>query len=381
MSEQILDGDAAMAYGALAAGVKLVASYPGSPSSGTVEFLISRAEDHGLYIEWSSNEKVAMELAIGASIAGRRALVCVKSVGMNAMLDPLMVLNLTPVHGGLVILLGDDPGGYGSQNDQDTRSLAPLLEVPWLEPAGPAEGLAMMRAAFDASEQLHLPLILRETRSFAQQLETVDVPEGPYRQPDLGLARERWRFVPAPRNVLEKHRALHERLASAVRGSRACHSTAWVGVDHGESLPPGSRTASCLMSLARASTQVCGSSSWPPSTRCRRNSPRGSSRVAARSWSSRRTSRSWRSGSRRSPTNAGFQPGSLASRPATYDVRGNCSAGRSSGLWPLRAGLAPAREYTAEHEAGERPRRENHCCGVPIPRDPRRAGRGRRRGR
>ncbi len=189
MSEQILDGDAAMAYGALAAGVKLVASYPGSPSSGTVEFLISRAEDHGLYIEWSSNEKVAMELAIGASIAGRRALVCVKSVGMNAMLDPLMVLNLTPVHGGLVILLGDDPGGYGSQNDQDTRSLAPLLEVPWLEPAGPAEGLAMMRAAFDASEQLHLPLILRETRSFAQQLETVDVPEGPYRQPDLGLAR------------------------------------------------------------------------------------------------------------------------------------------------------------------------------------------------
>ena len=100
MPERILNGDEAMAYGALVAGVKLVTSYPGSPSSGTVEALIGLAQVHELDIEWSSNEKVAIELAIGASIAGRRALVCVKSVGMNAMLDPLMVLNITPVHGG-----------------------------------------------------------------------------------------------------------------------------------------------------------------------------------------------------------------------------------------------------------------------------------------
>src|SRR3954466_5373682 len=107
MSERILNGGEAMAYGALVAGVKLVTSYPGSPSSGTVEALIGLAQAHDLDIEWSSNEKVAIELAIGTSIAGRRALVCVKSVGMNSMLDPLMVLNITPVHGGLVILLGD----------------------------------------------------------------------------------------------------------------------------------------------------------------------------------------------------------------------------------------------------------------------------------
>src|SRR5262245_62710495 len=118
-----------------------------------------------------------MEIGIGASIAGRRALVCTKSVGMNVMLDPLMALNLTPNHGGLVIRLGDDPGGYGSQNDQDSRPLALLLETPLLEPAGPAEGFAMMREAFAASELLRMPVIVRITRSFTQLEEAVDVPD------------------------------------------------------------------------------------------------------------------------------------------------------------------------------------------------------------
>jgi indolepyruvate ferredoxin oxidoreductase alpha subunit len=211
----------ALAHGALVSGVKVVTSYPGSPSSETVAALIDLAERHGLHVEWSSNEKVAMEIGIGASIAGRRALVGTKSVGMNVMIDPLMALNLTPVHGGLVILLGDDPGGYGSQNDQDTRPLAPMLEMPWLEPATPAEGFAMMQAAFDVSERYHTAVVVRITRSFVQQVEAVDIPEGPYPQPDLGLVRETWRFVPVPRNVVEKHRALHERLALMERWADA----------------------------------------------------------------------------------------------------------------------------------------------------------------
>lgn len=215
MTARVLSGDEAMAQGALAAGVGVVTSYPGSPSSGTVEVLIGLAERHGLYVEWSSNEKVALELGIGASIAGRRALVCTKSVGMNAMLDPLMALNLTPVHGGLVILLGDDPGGYGSQNDQDTRLLAPLLELPLLEPAGPAEGYVLVQAAFEASERLGLPVIVRETRSFSQREEPVELRDGPFAPVDRGPAREPWRFVPVPRNVVEKHRELHERLQEA----------------------------------------------------------------------------------------------------------------------------------------------------------------------
>jgi len=214
MAEKILSGDEALAYGALSGGVKLVTSYPGSPSSGTVATLIGLAEENDIYVEWSSNEKVAMEMGIGASIAGRRALVCVKSVGMNAMVDPLMALNLTPVNGGVVILLGDDPGGYGSQNDQDSRPLATLLEMPMMEPAAPAEAYRMMQDAFHVSEQYRTAVIIRETRSFSQGKGTVSVSEDPYRAADAGFVREPYRFVPVPGNAVEKHRALHNTIES-----------------------------------------------------------------------------------------------------------------------------------------------------------------------
>jgi len=216
MIQKILNGDEALAYGALLSGVKLVTSYPGSPSSGTVEALIDLAKSHNIYVEWSSNEKVAMEMGIGASIAGRRALTCVKSVGMNAMIDPLMALNLTPVNGGLVILLGDDPGGYGSQNDQDSRPLATLLEMPMMEPATPAEGYAMMQEAFRISEQYRTAVIIRETRSFSQQEESVPVSEEPYPEANIGIVREPYRFVPVPKNAVEKHRGLHNTIKSLV---------------------------------------------------------------------------------------------------------------------------------------------------------------------
>ena len=212
MPKKTMNGDQAMAYGALSCGIKLVTSYPGSPSSGTVEALIPMAKKNKIHVEWSSNEKVAMEMGIGASIAGRRALVCTKSVGLNAMIDPLMALNLTPVHGGLVILLGDDPGGYGSQNDQDSRPLATFLEMPMLEPASPAEGYEMMQEAFALSEKYNTSVIIRETRSFAQQEESVQLSDEPYPDVNLGLARESWRFVPVPKNAVEKHSELHERI-------------------------------------------------------------------------------------------------------------------------------------------------------------------------
>jgi indolepyruvate ferredoxin oxidoreductase alpha subunit len=216
MNSKWLNGDQAMAYGALFSGVKLVTSYPGSPSSGTVEILIELAKKHDIYVEWSGNEKVALEMGIGASIAGRRALVCTKSVGLNVMIDPLMALNLTPVNGGLVILLGDDPGGYGSQNDQDSRALAVLLEMPLMEPAGPAEAYAMMGEAFSLSEKFQTAVIVRETRSLVLREESVNISDEPCQKSDIGLAREPFRFVPVPQNAVEKHRALHERI-EAVR--------------------------------------------------------------------------------------------------------------------------------------------------------------------
>ena len=212
INTQLLNGDQAMAYGALASGVNLVTCYPGSPSSGTVETLIESARDYDIYVEWSSNEKVAIEMGIGASIAGRRALVCAKSVGMNLMIDPLMVLNLTPVNGGLVILLGDDPGAYGSQNDQDTRPIALMLEMPMLEPASPAEGYDMIQEAFAKSEEFGTAVIIRETRSFTQQMESVSLATDLFPKINLGYERESWRFVPVPKNAVEKHRELHARL-------------------------------------------------------------------------------------------------------------------------------------------------------------------------
>ncbi len=214
MMLKMLNGDEAMAYGAFHSGVKLVSGYPGSPSSGTVDTLIELARKHNIYVEWSSNEKVAMELAIGASIAGRRALVCVKSVGMNVMVDPLMTLNLTPVNGGLVILLGDDPGGYGSQNDQDTRPLASMLEIPMMEPSTPGEGYAMIKEAFQISEQYHTAMIIRETRGFTLHMEEIQMAESTDHKSGLDIAREPWRFVPVPRNAVEKHRELHQRISA-----------------------------------------------------------------------------------------------------------------------------------------------------------------------
>ena len=128
-TKRLLNTEEALAHGALACGVGLAVSYPGSPSSSVMDAIISSSTDDSVHAEWSTNEKVCLEIAIGASLGGTRAVVCVKSVGMNVLLDPLMALNLTGVHAGLVIVLGDDPGAYGSQNDQDTRPLAAFAET------------------------------------------------------------------------------------------------------------------------------------------------------------------------------------------------------------------------------------------------------------
>jgi len=210
--EKTLNGNQALAQGALEAGVKVVASYPGSPASGVVEELISLATPTQVYLEWSANEKVSLEVGIGASLAGSRALVCVKSVGMNALIDPLMVVNLTGVHAGLVILLGDDPGAYGSQNDQDTRPIATFAELPLLEPSTPEEGKAMLMEAFELSERYQTLVIVRETRSFSQSTGAVEVVPAPRSRPALPMNRERYRWVPYPRNAVEKHRELHQKL-------------------------------------------------------------------------------------------------------------------------------------------------------------------------
>ena len=208
------DASEALALGVMSAGVFMTTGYPGTPGTQVMDSLIHHASKHEIYVEWSTNERVALEVAIGASIAGRRSLVCTKSVGMNVMLDPLMCLNLTGVNAGLVILLGDDPGAYGSQNDQDTRNIAHLVEIPILEPASVSEGYMMMRNAFELSERFNTPIIIRITRSFSQQIDEIFLDERVTTQVSLDLASDKLRFVPYPGNAVEMHRELHERLNS-----------------------------------------------------------------------------------------------------------------------------------------------------------------------
>ena len=229
MPVKILNGEQALAHGALAAGVKMAVGYPGSPGTETLQSVIERAEEHGVYVEWSTNEKVALEMAIGASIAGKRAMVCVKSVGANVLIDPMMALNLTPLNGGLVVVLGDDPGAYGSQNDQDSRQLASFLELPMIEPATPAEGYTMIKAAFRLSEKNGFPVIIRITRSYGQYQEEIKLTSETLPAKDRDIAREPFRFVPVPSNAVAKHRDLHDRLEQFSLSGEAPHFDSYNG--------------------------------------------------------------------------------------------------------------------------------------------------------
>ena len=218
---RIFTGGQALAYGAARAGVGCVAGYPGSPSAATVATLIElrrAGAGAGCHLEWSANERVALEVAIGASLGGLRSLVCTKSVGMNVMVDPLMALNLTPLTAGLVIILGDDPGAYGSQNDQDTRALADLVELPMVEPDTPRAGLDLVEAAFAASERYAMPVVVRVTRSFdTSRADAGDLAEVPldWQVRTGAVAREPLRYVPYPGNAVAKHHDLHRRLREA----------------------------------------------------------------------------------------------------------------------------------------------------------------------
>lgn len=160
MSEELLSGNEAIAQGAWECGVALGVGYPGTPSTETLENLSKKGD---VYCEWSPNEKVALEVGIGASMGGIRALVTMKHVGVNVAADPLMSVCNAGVNGGLVILAADDPSIYSSQNEQDSRNYAAFARIPMLEPSDSAEALAFTKRAFELSERFDTPVFLRET--------------------------------------------------------------------------------------------------------------------------------------------------------------------------------------------------------------------------
>ena len=169
--KQLMLGNEAIARGAWEAGVKLVSSYPGTPSTEITEFC---ANYQDMYVEWASNEKVALEVGVGASLGGARALCCMKHVGLNVAADPLYTASYTGVGGGLVIVVADDPGMHSSQNEQDSRNHARGALLPMLEPADSAECREFIKIAYDLSEKYDTPVLIRTTTRIAHARSLVE---------------------------------------------------------------------------------------------------------------------------------------------------------------------------------------------------------------
>lgn len=174
MREYLL-GNVAIAKGILEAGAGVVSGYPGTPSSEIVDYLAPIAKEHGIHVEWSVNEKVAMEVAIGASWTGTRSAVTMKHVGLNVAADPFMTLAYLGVGGGMVVISADDPYCHSSQNEQDSRRYAQFARIPCLDPADPQEARDMILRAFSLSEKFGLPVMVRPTTRVSHARADVEV--------------------------------------------------------------------------------------------------------------------------------------------------------------------------------------------------------------
>ena len=172
--KKLLIGNEAVAWGLYHGGLRVISSYPGTPSTEITEFL-SKHDD--IHTEWAPNEKVACEAAFGASLAGARSACAMKHVGLNVAADPLFTLSYTGVTGGLVICVADDPAMHSSQNEQDSRHYAIAAKVPMLEPSDSAEAYAFAKSAFALSEEYDTPVILRMCTRIAHSQCTVDLGE------------------------------------------------------------------------------------------------------------------------------------------------------------------------------------------------------------
>ena len=204
-------GNQAIALGALKAGVNLAAGYPGTPSSEIIEFISKYNKKTGTYIEWSVNEKAAVEVAAGASYAGSRTLVTMKQVGLNVASDPVMCLSYVGVKGGMVIVSADDPGPISSQTEQDTRSFGSYSKLPVFDPSTPLEAYEMVQEAFELSEKYNTPVILRPTTRVDHAYEAMEMPElSSCRKPGQ-FDKDSQRWVIFPKASYKNHIRIFER--------------------------------------------------------------------------------------------------------------------------------------------------------------------------
>mgnify|MGYP002543870587 FL=1 len=205
--KKLMLGNEAIARGAYEAGVRVVSSYPGTPSTEITEFMAKYDE---IYCEWAPNEKVAVETASGASLAGGRAVSAMKHVGLNVAADPLFTMSYIGVNAGLVLCVADDPGMHSSQNEQDSRNYALASKIPMLEPADSGECKDFMKKAFSLSEKFDTPVLMRLTtrvahsQSLVEVCEREDLPLKPY---EKNIAKN----VMVPANARPKHPAVEAR--------------------------------------------------------------------------------------------------------------------------------------------------------------------------
>jgi len=225
---QLLSGDEAMALAARDAGVALGAGYPGTPSTEILE-CFSELGGHG---QWSPNEKVALEVAIGAAFGGARALATMKHVGLNVAADPLFTVAYTGVKGGLVIISADDPGMASSQNEQDNRRYAVAAGLPMLEPSDSQEAYNFLLAAFEISERWSLPVILRATTRVCHSY-TVVQPRSPNGAPAVpGFERDIRARVMIPAYARPAHKRLRQKLTEIAAWNETCSLNSLTPGDH-----------------------------------------------------------------------------------------------------------------------------------------------------
>ncbi len=207
--KKILSGNEAVARGAYEAGISFAAAYPGTPSTEILETMAKEYKD--IHSEWAPNEKVALEVAVGASYTGARALAVMKHVGVNVAADPLMTLPYTLIRGGIVLISADDPELFSSQNEQDNRHYARFAKIAMLEPSSSQEAKDFTREAFAISEEFGTPVMVRTTTRIAHSMGIVELSE-PLAQKIPSLERHPAEWVMLPANARRRHPVIEERI-------------------------------------------------------------------------------------------------------------------------------------------------------------------------
>ncbi|MDR1385199.1 MAG: indolepyruvate ferredoxin oxidoreductase subunit alpha [Planctomycetaceae bacterium] len=213
MTKKILSGNEAYARGAWEAGATFAAGYPGTPSTEILEN-VAKHYKNDIYAEWSPNEKVAFEAAVGAAYAGARAITTMKHVGLNVAADPLMTLSYTGTVGGFIAIVADDPGMHSSQNEQDTRRFAQFAKIPVFEPSDSQEAKDFMRLAFEVSEKYRTAVIMRSTTRVSHSRSLVLEGERVLPERKIGFIKDPPRFVPIPAWAKSMRQKVEERLTA-----------------------------------------------------------------------------------------------------------------------------------------------------------------------